>query len=890
LSAHDDKRPDRLLSLIQRADSAHGKGHLKVFLGMVAGVGKTFAMLQRAHQLKSQGVDVVVGWVDTHGRAETAKLLEGLEVLPRREINHRGVTVTELDLDALLKRRPKIALVDELAHSNAPGSRHEKRYMDVKELLQAGIDVFTAVNVQHIESRVDTVREITGVAVQETVPDSILDSADEVVLIDLPPDDLLLRLKEGRIYPAERADLAADHFFQRGNLTALRELALRTASDRVDRDLRDFKTLHGIDKAWKSSSRLMVGVFGSPYSDSLIRWTRQLSETMRGTWIGVYVDTGRPQSPEEQALLEKNTALVRRIGGEFVSTQDQNLVEGLLRVARENNVTQIIVGKTQRPHWTTAFRGGSVVQKLLRQSGDIDVYAVAASRDTNGPLELPRTPHRGIPPEEIGWMFATVMAAWLGASGVAEWVGYESIGILFLMVVTVSGLAFSRASIFVLAACLGLIHNFFFIPPLYDFNISKPQDALMVLMFFLAATSIGHLTSRLRRQNALIQKRERLSIQLYKLSQRIGEACDVSEVVQAGVEMLSQDFDAAVAVLLRDSEDSLQLSPHSSFVVESNEMGVAEWTKQNKSQAGRFTDTLLSSVGTYFPLTSKKTVLGVVGLRFSPTTTALNFETRSQIQNLIEQLGSAIEREQLHDSQRKLSNLEQADRLHRSLFDSVSHELKTPLTTIKGASSALNDAHAEITPAYVRDLATQIGDEAERLLSLVNNMLDMTRLESGGLKANKSAADVADILGPTLARVSGERGNRVISTHIPLTVRPLFCDSALLVQALTNIVSNAICYTPKNGHISIQVIDTDSHWVEILVDDDGPGLPKPNPEVVFNRFYRQNPQHSGGVGLGLSIAKGFVEAQGGQIQAENNARGGARFRIRVAAMEGRRAI
>ncbi len=879
MSSQDENRPDRLLSLIQRSEPGNGEGRLKVFLGMVAGVGKTFAMLQRAHQLKSQGVDVVVGLIDTHGRAETAKLLEGLEVVPRKKITHRGVELWEMDLDAILQRRPKVALVDELAHTNAPGSRHEKRYLDVQELLRAGIDIFTAVNIQHIESRVDTVREITGITVQETVPDSILDAADEVVLIDLPPDDLLLRLKEGRIYPPERADMASHHFFQRGNLTALRELALRSASDRVDRDLRDFKTLHGIDRAWKSSSRLMVGVFGSPYSEALIRWTRQLSETMRGTWIGVYVDTGRPQSAEEQALLERNTALVRRIGGEFIATQDQSLVEGLLRVARQNNVTQIIVGKTHRHSWTNRLQGGSVVQKLLLRSGDIDVYAVAASREKTGTdAKLPKPVHQFLPANEIGWLTAAVLMAWAAASGLVGLLGYESIGILFLMVVTLGGLVFSRTSIFVLAALLSLIHNFFFIPPVYDFAIQKPQDVLMLLMFFLAASAIGRLTSRLRRQNSLIVKRELRSTQLYRLAQRLSEARDVSEVVQAGVDILAQDFDAAVAVMLCNRMGELELHPNSSFAADAKERAVAEWSRQNKTQAGRFTDTLLSSYGTYFPLTSQQTVLGVVGLCLPPEAN-LNFENRSQIQNLVEQLASAVEREQLHESRRLLSNLEQAERLYRSLFDSVSHELKTPLTTIQGAASVLSDPQASSTPECVRELSAQVGHETDRMLGLVNNMLDMTRLESGAVKAKISLCDVADVIGPALARAKELKTDRILSTKIETGVRSLYCDSALLVQALLNIIKNALVYTRPQGHIVIRARNFGENKIEIAIEDDGPGLPQPNPNVVFDRFYRENPRTSGGVGLGLSIARGFVEAQGGKLEASNRAEGGARFTL-----------
>lgn len=887
MTSDEDIRPspDQLLSAIQKAEKKPGRGQLKVFLGMAAGVGKTFAMLQRAHQLAADGVDVLVGWVDTHGRKDTAKLLDGLAVFPRRAVDHKGVTLEEMDLDGLLKRKPKVAIVDELAHSNAPGSRFAKRYEDVRELLSAGIDVFTAVNIQHVESRVDTVREITGVSVQERVPDSFLDEADEIVLIDLPPEDLLQRLKDGRVYAAEKAELAGRNFFKLGNLTALRELALRTATGRVDRELREFKTLHGIDAAWKSSSRLMVAVFASPYSEALVRWTRQLAETMGATWLGAYVDDGRPLSDLEKRLLERNTQLVRRLGGDFASIQDQSLVNGLLRLARQNHVTQLVVGKSQRGRLRNMLSGGSVVNRLLRRSGDIDVYVVSPERRDGPRLERLRAKRRELvfPWGEAGWAVAAVMAVWLLAGLVLPYVGYQSVAIVFLMAVLGAGVVFSRITVFAIALSLSFIHNFFFIPPLYTLAIREPQDVLMHLMFFVAATAVGHLTTRLRRQNRIIVEREDRAVQLFNLAHAIAEALGVDDVVRVGVEALSRNFGAEVAVVLYSGSGTASIAKGSSYTPPDKELAVADWARQNGAPAGKFTETLPSAEALYLPLRSRKVVMGVVALRPSGET-HWEFERRNFAQALAGQLAAGLERERLHQARQQLEVLEQADRLYRTLFDSVSHELKTPLTTIKGAASMM--AQTSGSPAQVPELSEQIEGEADRLIHVVDNMLDMTRLESGAVRPRLELYDLADVLGPALQRIESIRGSRDIRLDVPVNVPTLRCDAPLAVQALSNVLHNAIVHTSPRGRVEVSVAPSGA-FVEVRVRDRGPGLPTDDPAVVFERFYRERPNQSGGVGLGLSIAKGFLEAQGGSISASNHPSGGAEFLLRIPAAVGK---
>jgi two-component system, OmpR family, sensor histidine kinase KdpD len=873
--------PDQLLKVIQRGEQKTGHGHFKIFLGMAAGVGKTFAMLQRARQLKQDGVDVVVGWVDTHGRKDTEKLLEGLEVFPRKTVQHKGVTLEELDLDGLLKRHPKVLLVDELAHSNAPQVRHAKRYQDVQELLAAGIEVYTTVNIQHLESRIDTIKAITGITVQETIPDSVLDNADEIILIDLPPEELLLRLKEGRIYPAERVESAERNFFRPGNLTALRELALRAAAGRVDRELREFKTLHGIEAAWKSSSRLMVAVFASPYSEPLIRWTRQLADSSGASWIGVYIDTGNTLSEHEKLLLEKNTALVRKMGGDFIATTAQDLVDGLLQVARQQHVTQIIVGKSQRLGLWNILRGGSVVSRLLRRSGDIDIYVVTPEeRDSRelAKLKQTRLPTFLFPWGEAGWLSGTMLVVWMLAGFLSPIVGYQSVGIVFLMAVVIAGLFFSRFSVFLLAVLFSLIHNFFFIPPLYTFSINETQDVLVHLMFFLAAFSIGLLTTRLKRQNRLIEEREQRAVQLFNLAHAISEAKGIEEVLRAGIEIASRTFQAEATIVEYPESDKPIVAAMSGYFPDEKEMAVAEWVLRNSVPAGRFTETISSSASIFFPLVSRKLVVGVMGLRLA-SDNSLDYDNRNFAQLIATQIAAGVERERLHESRQKITALEQTERLYRTLFDSVSHELKTPLTTIQAAAEVVSESITS-NPSLANELVDQITGETGRLQNVVDNMLDMARLESGTLKPNIKTYDLADILGPSLHRIEALKGATQVEVKVGPALPPIRCDAPLVVQALANILHNAIVHTPPGGRIEVSAASTAGE-LEIQIRDEGPGLPKETPEIVFDRFYRQRPEKSGGVGLGLSIAKGFLEVQGGSLKGTNYPRGGALFTVRL---------
>lgn len=642
--------PDQLLSVINRAEQKESKGKLKIFLGMAAGVGKTFSMLKAAKEAKIVGIDVVVGVVETHGRKETNEQLSGLEVLARKKIEHKGVMLEELDLDAVLARKPQLVLIDELAHTNAPGGRHTKRYLDILEIIAAGIDVFTTINIQHLDSRIDTVKQITGIVVHESVPDSFFDQASEVVLIDLSPDELLRRLQEGRIYPRERIQTAEQNFFKKGNLTALREMALRLAAERVDRELRDYKQLHGIEDVWKSRGRLMVAISGSPYSETLIRWTRRFADLTDSTWVGVCVDHNQTLSDSEKTLLAKNVSLVHQLGGEVVSTKDTNVVSALLRVARQQNVTQIIVGKSRTHFFEDLFHGGSIVHRLLKKSDEIDIYCVSPTEDAQKLNSHPPKFSYRFPWGEMGGVVAVALAAWGFASLLYPLIDYFAVGIVFLLAVCFAGLIFSRTAVILLAVVLSQIHNFFFIPPIHTFIVSRPEDFMMLLLFFVTAATIGHLTTQLKAKERILRVRERQALVLYELTKNLAQVQSIEDVLKMSVRHMAKISGCDVVISLvgpKGGEKGLQQhsSPHFSF--DAKENAVAQWVIQNAKPAGKFTDTLSAARGFYLPLIGKFGSLGVLGMDVKKHG-QIDSEQLLLIETCLRQVAFALEREYFH--------------------------------------------------------------------------------------------------------------------------------------------------------------------------------------------------------------------------------------------------
>ncbi len=865
--------PDALLHALKKEEHQATKAKLKIFFGMCAGVGKTYDMLKSAHEAKAKGIAVVIGVVETHKRPETEALLGGLPIIQRRKVEYKGTTLEEMDLDAIIARKPQLVLVDELAHTNAPGSRHTKRYQDVLELLDNGIDVYATLNVQHLESRADTVAQITGAIVHETVPDSIFELADSVEIIDIPPDELLKRLTEGKVYTPERSQRAIESFFRPGNLTALREMALRLVAERVDHQLRDYMQTKQIAGPWKSGMRLLVGISASPHSVSLIRWARRMAYTMDATWIAVYVETAGTLTDATKAQLAKNITLARELGAEIVTTADENIAEALVRVARQQNATQLLVGKPRR---TFSFRK-SLLDQVIERSGDLDVYVIG-----NEEMASTRRAIR-IPEIHSGGLQYAVAAGIVGIVALLSYplspiIGYQTVSLILLLTVALLSLTLGAGPVLLAAAISALVWNYFFIPPQFTFAIGMAQDILMFAAYFAIAAVTGTLTARIRAREKALRSREERAVALYTLTRDLSSAPNQDEVAKAAVANIRKFFNAEVAVFLSEPDGDVFTKAHgeSTFVVDEKEFSVAAWVYWNEKKAGKFTETLPFASATYFPMSGPRYPLGVIGVK-PASNERFTIDQETLLENFIRQIASTLEREQLNDLTRRSLVVAESERLYKNLFDSISHEFKTPIATILGtAEQLLRHPSTGSGEAALQEMH----EAAERLNRLVANLLDMTRVESGRLKPKLDWVDVGDLVATTVRKLEGDLKDHHVSRHAQAEIPLVRLDFGLMEQALANILHNAIVHTPAGTNIEI---NTGTNEKECVIDivDNGPGVPAESANRLFQKFFRVQGAKSGGTGLGLSIARGFVEAHGGTIAFENRSTGGARFTIRI---------
>jgi two-component system sensor histidine kinase KdpD len=867
--------PDALLASIQNEEARNRRGRLKIFFGMAPGVGKTFAMLQEARREETKGVDVVVGLVETHGRAETAAMMEGLVMAPRRRTDYRGTTLEEMDLDGIVFLRPKLVLVDELAHSNAPGSRHPKRYQDVLELLSLGVDVFTTLNVQHVESRADTVRQLTGVAVQETIPDSILELADEIELVDLSPARLRERLAEGKVYLGNRAATASENFFKEENLVALREIALRLTAERVDQQLRALWRNAPSQGPKTSSARLMVAVGASPYSLELVRRTRRIAYTLDASWLVVSIDTGQPRSAQDQRQLDKNLALARELGAEVVFTRGDHVVRALLRVAQENHVTQLIVGKPLGPRWVEWFQGGSLLDRLIREGGTLDIQVISPVAPASARKSMP-------PPPAIAWSGYTW--AIIGVLGVTALnfalsaiVGYWSLALFYLLAILLLGLRLSRGPLLLAAALSALLWDFLFIPPLFTFYIARFDDGFMLGLFFVVALVTGQLTSRLRSDERHERRREHRASALYRLTRSIGLARSIDEVLWQAANQIRETFEVECGFYIANSAFGLPLSPHPSggFSLDEKEHGVAVWAYRNRRAAGRFTDTLASSQAFHIPLLTAARAYGVLAVR--PTRDRqLGLEERDLLESFAQQIAMVVEKESLRSEAETGRVLAQSEELHRALFNSVSHELQTPLAVLQ---TGLEELNRTPEPRLAPVLET-MADAMERLKRLVKNLLDSARLETGRLQPKREWGEVRDLVEQAIELVDASLQTADLVVQIPHDLPLIHIDFGLVAQALANVLHNAVVHTAPPAKIRLETECTETSLL-LRVIDNGPGIPAELLGSIFDRFVRARDAKPGGSGLGLAIAKGFIEIQGGTIEAQQAPGGGAVFLIRL---------
>ncbi len=870
--------PDELLAQLNLEEAKNKRGKLKIFFGMCAGVGKTYTMLQTAHAESLKGSDFIIGYVETHGRKETAELVDGFEMIPRSVYEYKSTFVHEMDLDAILERKPQVVIVDELAHTNAPGSRHTKRYQDVLEILENGISVYTTLNVQHIESRSETVAQITGIVVRETIPDEIFENADELELVDLTPEELLQRLSEGKVYTPERSIEAIENFFRKGNINALREMALRIVADRVDKQLHDYMQHKHIRGPWKSGLHLLVAIDYSPKSTGLLRWSKNLSYSMGATIQALYVETLHNLTPKEKIQLDKNINLARQLGIKFRVITNNDIVKAIVGFAQKENVTHIIVGKPRVRTLQSMLMLGNFVNRLIRFSGNIDVYILGSDNQSEDrfrkKVDIPAFTSN-LRQYLIVSLF--VILSSVGFYLLKEVAGYQVISFGLLFLVSILALFYGTGPILLAASMSALIWDYFFIPPQFTIHVEEPEDMLMLVMFFIIALLNGILTSRVRRQEKKIRVREERTHALYQLTRELAMTTGIEEVSKVGIKYIQKYFNLECAVLLKSDSGRLenQILSDSKIGLSENELSVADWVYKNSAKAGKNTDTLPSASYTFYPLTGNTENMGVIAIEQSAVFT----QGEDQFwEAVLSQISGKYEREFLRNAAKKTYILNESEKLYKTLFNSISHELRIPVATILGASDILL---SQTYPEETRNkLYTEISTASLRLNRLIENLLNMSRLESGRITARPDWCDVHDLANNVAENLKHELLPFKLSTIIQADMPLVFIDFGLIEQALHNLVLNATQHSQPGTNIRLKFFyDNGSMIIQVM--DRGTGFPASEEISVFEKFHRGKDAKAGGTGLGLSIVKGFIEAHQGNVVAENRRNGGAIFTINI---------
>ena len=879
--------PEALLAKAKKEESRTGR--LKVFLGAAPGVGKTYEMLQEARARVKDGADVVVGVVETHGRKETEALLDGLEVLPRRAVTYKDHTLDELDLDGLIARRPDLALIDELAHTNAAGSRHPKRYLDVEELLGKGIDVYTTLNIQHIESLNDVVAQITGVRVRETVPDSILDRADAIELVDLTPDDLIKRLKEGKVYVPKQAERALEHFFSPANLTALRELALRRTAERVDEQLLDEMQARAIPGPWAAGERLLVCVSEDPRAAGLVRYTKRLADRLHASWTALYVETKRSLqlSEEERDRVADTLRLAQALGGEPVTIPggDRRIADDVVGFAQANNVTQIVIGKSTRSSWFELLHG-SVVRDLLRCCRNISVHVIAGEElDQQAiPKKTVRTAEKAVPFDPRPYVIAIIaIAAALGVGKVIQpRLGIENVDLVFLTAVVGIAVRYGLWPSLFASIVASLCYNFFFLPPVYTFTITDPTNVAALLFFTAIAVLVSNVAARVRTLAVTAMARARTTESLYAFSRKLSGAGTLDDVLWATAYQAASLLKARVVLLLpEDGSITVKAGYPPEDILDEADLAAAKWAWEHNRAAGRGSDTFPGAKWLFLPMRTGRGAIGVVGIDSDKPGPLLTPDQRRLLDALADQAALAIERVQLVEDLDQAKRRTEADRLRSALLTSISHDLRTPLAAILGAASTLRGFAGVLDGEGKVEMVATIIEESERLNRFIANLLDMTRLESGSIEPNMAPHDIGEIVGSVL-----ERARKILAHHrVEVDIAPdlpmLALDPVLFEQVLFNLLDNAAKYASPETTVLIQSWQEGAN-VKLQVVDEGSGIPPEEVDRIFEKFHRAQKEDRvrAGTGLGLSISRGFVESLGGSIAAANRTdRPGAVFTI-----------
>jgi two-component system sensor histidine kinase KdpD len=894
---NDKRDPDSLLQQIQK----EARGKLTVFLGPAAGVGKTYAMLVAAHERLEIGSDIVIGWIETHGRRETEELTEGLPAIPPKEIPYKGKTLKEMDIDAILARKPQTVLVDEMAHTNVPGSRHVRRYQDIEELLEAGINVYTTINIQHIESLNDIVEQITGVKVRETVPDYMLEVADQIRLVDISPEELIQRLKEGKVYVPQQAERALHNFFRAGNINALRELALRRTADRVDKYLHEYMKSHDIQGPWPAAERVMVCISPSPFSAQLVRAARRLSSGMQAEWFAVYIENPRVLlSEEERCRLAKHLQLAEELGAKTIMTTGRDVAEELIDLAHNHHVTQIVIGKPL--HSTLReWLYGSVVDRLIRRAEGISVHVIPGKSSPKAAAGNKVLPPLG----KINWVhYAGSMLMLAVTTGINLWFKTElenvNIVLLYLLPVLCSALWWGVGPTIATSLAGVVLFDYLFVPPVFSFTIADIRYAFSFLIFVIVGLVVSRQAERLRQQVLQARKREGRMRTLYELSREIAAVSGMETIVRVVVRRAVESFNREVIILLPDSSGQLlqwarqgpkahtqpaselenigiiatsgEITVYKQPLEDVNEQAVAIWVMEHGEPAGRGTETLPGAKFTYLPLKSEQKIMGVLGVDMSEKYISPEFR---QLWEAFAGLAAiAIERAKLAEQAKQAALLAESDKLRTALFNSISHELRTPLSSIIGAISGLLDDKIAASPGARAALSETVKDGAARMERLISNLLDTARLESGMMQLKNDWCDISDIIGSALRRLGETVQGTPLQVEVPDHAALVWADCVLLEQVFVNLIDNAIKYSPKGSPLDIKASFSTAN-VTVSVADRGPGIPEGDLQRVFDKFYRlKSPRNVSGTGLGLAICKGIIEAHGGLIWAENRMGGG----------------
>jgi two-component system sensor histidine kinase KdpD len=879
-----DRRPtpEEMLDRARAEERSRQPGKLRIFFGAAPGVGKTYAMLEAARQRRAEGIDVVIGWVETHGRRETEALVEGFERIPPHLVPHRGLTLREFDLEAALARRPTLLLVDELAHTNAPGSKHGRRFQDVEELLDSGIDVYTTLNVQHLESLNDVVAQISGVVVRETVPDSVFERADEVELVDLTPDDLLKRLREGKVYIPAQAERAIENFFRKGNLIALRELALQRTAERVDAQMARWKREEGIAQPWLARERILAAIGPAPQSGNLVRAAYRMATRLGAPWIVLWVETpGTHKLPTaDQERIQQHLTLAEQLGGETVVLTAEHVGDTVLQLARQRNVTRILVGKPTHSRWHDRWRG-SLVDELVRGSGPIDVIATRGDDEVEMPrprLARERTP---LPVHDYLRALAVVVVAtaicWLTRPifDLADQAMIYLLGVLYVASRSPRGPALLAS----LASVAAL--DFFFVPPFFTFAVSNVRYLVTFGVMLVTAVLVSSLTVRNRSQAQAARERERRTAILYALTRSFAFRRSVDEIAEAAAAHVEVLFEVEAAVLLVDGGGPLivRAGADHAFVRDERELTVARWVFEHGRPAGRSTDTLPAVKGLYLPLVGGTRTLGVLGIAVGDRQEPFSASQRQILDVFVKQAALALERALLAEETERTRLAAETERLRNTLLATMSHDLRTPIAAITGAATSLLDESTALASEDRRGLLETIREEAERLNRIVRDLLDLNRIESGAVAVHKEWCPLEDIVGSALVRLDEPLSGREVKVQLPPSLLVVPVDPVLLEQVLTNLLENAAKYTPPGSPIDIDAEPADG-GVMVSVGDRGPGVPAEDLERVFEKFHRLSGDGTvAGTGLGLAICRAILTAHGGRIWAENREGGGARFRF-----------